>query len=199
MNHLDKVSSWEDPRPLPYGWERKYDSRKQKAYFVDHNVRKTTWTDPRPPIREDQIRQPLRSRPRVPVPQAQEEHKSLSNREVYEGILQMALADDRVTVPELELLKRMQLQFDITDRQHVEALKRIGISEQDWERMKEAGASEETQGAAVREECIICLDRVADHVILDCMHLCLCKECSASIKICPCCRQTVASIQKVYF
>lgn len=37
-----------DGRPLPHGWEFKYD-QSGRMFFVDHNTRATTYTDPRPP------------------------------------------------------------------------------------------------------------------------------------------------------
>lgn len=49
VNHIAKSTQWEDPRPLPPGWEAKYDERLKRKYFVDHHNRQTTWNDPRPP------------------------------------------------------------------------------------------------------------------------------------------------------
>ncbi|XP_037081721.1 uncharacterized protein LOC119102456 [Pollicipes pollicipes] len=36
-----------DRGPLPPGWEMKWDSRRGKAYFIDHNTQSTSWVDPR--------------------------------------------------------------------------------------------------------------------------------------------------------
>jgi hypothetical protein len=49
-------------------------------------------------------------------------------------------------------------------------------------------------------ECVVCLTDVADHVILECMHMCLCYSCVASKKFesCPLCRCIVTSIKKVF-
>lgn len=54
MNHKNKTTQWEDPRtqgkepegPLPAGWELKT-TADGAPYFVDHNTRTTTFTDPR--------------------------------------------------------------------------------------------------------------------------------------------------------
>ena len=32
--------------PLPPGWERRFDPRKQRTYFIDHNTRTTSWRHP---------------------------------------------------------------------------------------------------------------------------------------------------------
>ena len=50
VNHGTKTTQWEDPRPLPLGWEVKYDERLKRKYYVDHNTKTTAWTDPRPPV-----------------------------------------------------------------------------------------------------------------------------------------------------
>ena len=50
VNHNTKTTQWEDPRPLPLGWEVKYDERLKRKYYVDHNNKATAWTDPRPPV-----------------------------------------------------------------------------------------------------------------------------------------------------
>jgi hypothetical protein len=50
VNHNLKSTQWEDPRPLPLGWEVKFDERLKRKYFVDHNTQSTHWQDPRPPV-----------------------------------------------------------------------------------------------------------------------------------------------------
>jgi hypothetical protein len=50
VNHISKTTQWEDPRPLPPGWEMKYDEKVKRRYFIDHNSKATTWVDPRPPF-----------------------------------------------------------------------------------------------------------------------------------------------------
>ena len=50
VNHNTKSTQWEDPRPLPLGWEVKFDERLKRKYFVDHNTQSTHWQDPRPPV-----------------------------------------------------------------------------------------------------------------------------------------------------
>jgi uncharacterized protein YbdZ (MbtH family) len=50
VDHINKSTSWEDPRPLPAGWEMKVDEKQKRRYFVCHATRSTTWNDPRPPI-----------------------------------------------------------------------------------------------------------------------------------------------------
>ncbi|KAB0791400.1 hypothetical protein PPYR_03200 [Photinus pyralis] len=55
-NHLTKNTQWTHPRTgrkkvvsgeLPYGWERCIDKATQKIIYIDHENRRTTYTDPR--------------------------------------------------------------------------------------------------------------------------------------------------------
>ncbi|KAF7260075.1 hypothetical protein EG68_02487 [Paragonimus skrjabini miyazakii] len=54
VNHINKITQWEDPRergmdetqPLPRGWEKRYTPQGQR-FFIDHNTRTTTFIDPR--------------------------------------------------------------------------------------------------------------------------------------------------------
>jgi hypothetical protein len=61
-SHLNKETSWQDPRtftyhennienllkllPLPPGWEKAQTSNGE-FYFIDHNGQSTSWDDPR--------------------------------------------------------------------------------------------------------------------------------------------------------
>ncbi|ESK87022.1 nedd4-like e3 ubiquitin-protein ligase wwp1 [Moniliophthora roreri MCA 2997] len=44
-------------KPLPPGWEKRFDSRSRAYYYIDHNTRTTTWDDPRLP--PEQLKEPL--------------------------------------------------------------------------------------------------------------------------------------------
>lgn len=55
-NHLTKLTQWTHPRTgkkklvsgeLPYGWERCVDKNTGKVIYVDHDNKRTTYTDPR--------------------------------------------------------------------------------------------------------------------------------------------------------
>lgn len=58
--------------PLPPGWEIKIDPQTGWPFFVDHNSRTTTWSDPRLRSAAAQVRRAApsspRSRPPGPVP-----------------------------------------------------------------------------------------------------------------------------------
>ena len=47
-------------------------------------------------------------------------------------------------------------------------------------------------------ECVVCLERPRDVVILNCGHICTCRSCSAMLTTCPICRGHVAKIVPTY-
>jgi len=57
---------------------------------------------------------------------------------------------------------------------------------------------ENTADEEDEQNCCICLDKQKTHIVLDCMHLCLCGDCSEGLKICPFCRAPARDIKRVY-
>jgi len=102
VNHNHKTTQWEDPRPLPLGWEMKHDERLKRNYFVDHNNKTTTWKDPRPPIVISRavvpLAQPLAAQSNNHTPQ-QQTNRALAAQEglITAGINGLALNDQRHT------------------------------------------------------------------------------------------------------
>ena len=48
-------------------------------------------------------------------------------------------------------------------------------------------------------ECVICLDRKKDTVLIPCGHICICLHCSESYKTsCPICREKITTVQQIY-
>jgi hypothetical protein len=217
LNHNTKATTWDDPRPLPYGWERRVDKKTGKNYFVDHNTKKTSWDDPRPPLNPNQIRENKAKPQRQQQVAAarknsgekgssiEEKKEQMSVLDTYEGILCMAFADRSITAEEESYLLTLRDQLKISDADHKKALGNIGVTEKEYEEMKAKGqkaveAGEEGGLSDRVNECVICFDRPAEYVIMDCMHLCLCdqEECRSSLNQCPKCRKEIKEIRKVY-
>jgi hypothetical protein len=197
VDHNKKTTSWDDPRPLPAGWEKKIDQRTKKIYFLDHNRKTTTWDDPRPKITPELIQKAKAKPQRVNVGDQKDDN---TNMAIYEGILCMALADRSISEPEENLLVQMRTKLGLSEENHRQALKNINVSEVDWQNMKNRGKQEKGEGGGNdHAECIVCFDKMADHVILDCMHICLCEDDIGGIKECPKCRAPVREIRRVYF
>jgi hypothetical protein len=67
-------------------------------------------------------------------------------------------------------------------------------------------ASQQTHGQIEQDDensCVICMESVADWVLLPCGHICMCRACSQTIlsssnKLCPLCRVQVENTIKTY-
>jgi len=101
----------------------------------------------------------------------------------------------------MEQIKELKEVADVSHYEHVQVLRKINISEDTFESMKEEG-QKRTLKAALVAECSECKTDVPDHVILDCMHLCLCGKCAPAFilskKGCPRCKRPVSSVRKLF-
>ncbi|XP_034473357.1 uncharacterized protein LOC117780804 isoform X2 [Drosophila innubila] len=69
----------------------------------------------------------------------------------------------------------------------------------------EVGAPQQSDSSSVRtDQCVVCLERRRNIVLLPCRHLCMCKECSQQLPRfeggdrCPICRDLVETVMAVY-
>lgn len=126
----------------------------------------------------------------------------------YLGVVRMAIADDVLTVEKERMLAEHRKAFHISHVQHLKVLQQLGLSEDKLEDMKEANKSAPAAAAARKgTECVICFDAEANHIVLDCMHICLCGDCSVHYKEtiagggtenCPICRSEIREIRKTF-
>ena len=51
-------------------------------------------------------------------------------------------------------------------------------------------------------ECVVCLDKPKDHLIMPCMHMCLCEECAQDFgdpkASCPICGKKVKKVARIF-
>ena len=60
--------------------------------------------------------------------------------------------------------------------------------------LNESGGVSEVAG----EACVVCLDRTRNVVILDCGHICACRECAEQVTECPVCRRNIVRLLPIY-
>jgi hypothetical protein len=126
----------------------------------------------------------------------------------YKDMLTMSLSDGTLTSDEDRLLSAVRTKMSISDAEHERCLKHIGWTLEEFNTAKNKDDTADAAGSNDKieegRECVVCLARQADHVIIDCMHLCLCGECARQYKatgvtICPKCRATIKEIKKTFF
>lgn len=197
VNHGNRETSWVDPRPLPDGWEQRVDQKTRRKYFANHLMKITQWHDPRP--------EPIIG---VAVPsELQDDFKKMliqrnkkfghADRKWYKDVLKMALLNDVLTPDEDSLLAQVRHKLEITDDEHKQILASQGLTEADLKAKRK-----DQEGG---KECVVCLDGPANHVLLDCMHICLCADCAKSLgsqpaskRCCPKCRKIFSRVHQVY-
>jgi len=127
----------------------------------------------------------------------------------YLGVVRMAISDDVLTVEKERMLAEHRRAFHISHVQHLKVLQTLGLTEDKLEDMKEANKAAPTAAAATSKntECVICFDAEATHIVLDCMHICLCEDCAGHYKEkldsgekvpCPICRNDIREIRKTF-
>lgn len=134
-------------------------------------------------------------------PAVDEDGKPMTRLAVYKECLRVALADQLVTPDEDRALHALRKRLDITDAENDKALVELGLSAHQFHELHK-------DPAAATQECVICLQSVADHVVVPCFHLCMCEDCAFVLKQqaerkpndthCPKCRTTVQTIHKIY-
>jgi SPRY domain/Zinc finger, C3HC4 type (RING finger) len=143
------------------------------------------------------------------------QHTVVLNREVYKEALASCLVDGAITAAEIQRLEILRRKRGIEEGEHTRILRELGVSVDDWDSMLDKGrdydeeklSESHTASDLIRltanTECVVCMERVVDHVVLDCMHVCYCGECAEmykdSVKKCPKCRAAVRDIKKLFF
>jgi len=84
----------------------------------------------------------------------------------------------RVTPREETMLVDLRTQYRISNESHAETLKELKLTTEAFQRLKVSVDDTSTKASASGTDCVVCLAATATHVILDCMHLCLCADCA---------------------
>lgn len=124
-------------------------------------------------------------------------HLDVLPRLVYKEFIKGLIADETISIVEYEQLKLYRDKKKISMSDHLLVLSELGLTNEKFESMKkfEVGAKREN-------ECVVCLDKPKSHVILPCMHLCLCDDCAVSwVKKnakCPICSKKLTQILRIF-
>jgi hypothetical protein len=106
------------------------------------------------------------------------------------------LTNKKLTVEQVAYLKSARGRLKLSDGDHDTLSKKAGFN---------ADATEDVAGDDDgAQDCCICLEFPADHIILPCFHVCLCENDAELIMNskdpkCPKCRTTAEKIHKVYY
>lgn len=124
-----------------------------------------------------------------------------------EAMVEQRQADYKRRLLELKAqLDQLRRDFGPDEQEHLQAAKEAGLL---TVQAPPPVAMETEDGPKVRE-CVICMDNMADHCLLWCMHLCVCEGCARAQYLrpgssdggkgqCPTCRAKITKVKKVFF
>lgn len=124
--------------------------------------------------------------------------KAAHRLQVYSSFLAGLTASEQINVAAAERHREERKSRGINDTEHKQALKMINLSEPEFDSMKNFNKG----GGKLDSECVVCLDKPRDHVVMNCMHLCLCEDCAkdftdAKAK-CPLCSRKARKVTKIF-
>lgn len=116
------------------------------------------------------------------------QRKRIRTLEREKAVIQQRYQTTKASMAHGELMVRSLLSQVETTRVHVDVLQR-----------ELARQREELDAARIEGRCTVCLEDVANHVLVPCGHLALCQRCRwlASSR-CPVCRQRVERVIRVF-
>jgi Zinc finger, C3HC4 type (RING finger)/UBA-like domain len=116
---------------------------------------------------------------------------------LYAAFVRGITAGESISLNAFEQLKEYRKQRNITDAEHAKALDSIGMKTTQFDGLKRFEMKEKADN-----ECVVCLDNVKDHVMFDCMHLCVCEDCAVDFNRpgskCPMCSKKVRQVARIY-
>lgn len=125
---------------------------------------------------------------------------------MYAQMVRMALVQENITPAAEKMLAETLMKLNLTEQHHKDVLLSLGISEESFESRKQhtaSGAVPAPVGSSENDrDCVICCDEPVTHVVMDCMHLCLCAGCadhmSKSKHDCPICRGSIREVRRIF-
>jgi len=119
----------------------------------------------------------------------------------YKVVLEAFVKQEHISKENMDMLRKLRAESEISLHQHKLFLSEIGISEDDFEKKQNMTPKE------VAKECVICLDSPSTIAIQPCGHLALCQDCSpnfdpdfetSTFKTCPRCRTEISKLIRIY-
>mmetsp|Transcript_100007 Transcript_100007/g.122359 ORF Transcript_100007/g.122359 Transcript_100007/m.122359 type:complete len:371 (+) Transcript_100007:20-1132(+) len=125
-----------------------------------------------------------------------------NNLVLYKEYIKGIIAEPKININEVTSLDKMKNQRQVTDTEHLNALKALGHTEKTFDNLK----SFEDIGNGDEDECVVCYEPPKDHMIMPCNHVCLCGDCANTEypsphkgQVCPMCNEEVQDIKQVFY
>eukprot|EP00475_Leptophrys_vorax_P041222 TRINITY_DN77786_c0_g1_i1.p1 TRINITY_DN77786_c0_g1~~TRINITY_DN77786_c0_g1_i1.p1 ORF type:complete len:425 (+),score=112.68 TRINITY_DN77786_c0_g1_i1:66-1340(+) len=117
--------------------------------------------------------------------------------EMYKWVLKAVTLEHSISGEALSMLADVRKRYEISDVEHYNLLGEIGVTDEMFGQYVARG----TAGRLAKKECVVCMEGLSTHVMLDCMHLSVCESCVPLVKAdksCPQCRTKFTGIKRVF-
>lgn len=115
----------------------------------------------------------------------------------YMNYIKGLTAGEIITTSAFEQLQLYRKNENITDAEHEQTIRDLGWMMAQFDGMKKFDQKDKRD-----TECVVCLDKPKDHVIMNCMHLCLCEDCAPDFAkddaSCPLCSKKVRKVVRIF-
>jgi hypothetical protein len=143
-------------------------------------------------IKEEQTR-------RQKLEKALDEKIKYSELQTYREYVRGLIVDGVIDNAELVQLENYRRDRGISDQQHSLVLRALNLTHDQFKAL----IPETSESSSNEMECVVCMDNKKDHVVLDCMHICVCEKCAEDVlgtphPKCPLCSGDVKEIRRTY-
>jgi len=118
-----------------------------------------------------------------------------SYREYIRGLIVDGVIDNA----ELVQLENYRRERGITELQHATVLRDLNLSAEQFKAL----IPDTSESTSNEMECTICMENRKDHIVMDCMHICVCEKCAEDVlkephPKCPLCSGQIREIRKTF-
>ncbi len=126
---------------------------------------------------------------------------STDQLDLYGRVLDICLAQKCVSPLDEQVLTIVREKFRVSEEQHVELLMKKGTTLDQWDAMRSRLLLQKEEHSEKIHNCVICQQRTSEFLVMNCMHLCICQECSTQrdMEFCPKCTTRISEIRRVYY
>jgi hypothetical protein len=143
-------------------------------------------------IKEEQIK-------RQTLEKSLEQKIKFTELQSYREYIRGLIVDGVIDNAELVQLENYRRERGITELQHATVLRDLNISAEQFKAL----IPDTSESTSNEMECTICMENRKDHMVMDCMHLCVCEKCAEDVlkeahPKCPLCSGQIREIRKIF-
>jgi len=195
-------------RSVPYSQHYSQFNSESKSASAKNSAQSAALRGRVPPAQEDFLRNQLvqlqdqitlEQMHRLQLEKSLEQKIKFTELQAYREYVRGLLIDGVLDNAELAHLENYRRDRGISDQQHLSVLKDLNLTIEQFKAMMPDNA----ESTSNEMECVVCMENRKDHVVMDCMHICVCEKCAEDVlneanPKCPLCSGQIKEIRKTY-